>query len=181
MLPDKDTELLKEAYISATQKTVNVPPRVPYRQVGDSHKTATLSDRMQGVKPEEAPEETQSSDNSSETYDEIVKRLITPEEDIQDNEQFDSAPETTPAPMSTPSVVISASLGSNQEDCENTKMTKTNLYGIFTAAKKLHDIVESGYTPELWMSHRLAICADNMLEILKVCEYEHDKNNCGCN
>jgi len=57
MLPDKDTELLKEAYISATQKTVNVPPRVPYRQVGDSHKTATLSDRMQGVKPEEETQE----------------------------------------------------------------------------------------------------------------------------
>ena len=179
MLPDKDTELLKEAYISATQKTVNVPPRVPYRQVGDTHKTATLSDRMQGVKPEEeTPEEIPSVDKSQ-TYDEIVKRLITPEEDIQDNEQSTIPPET--ATSAAPEIVLTASLGSNQEDCENAKMTKTNLYGIFTAAKKLHDIVESGYTPELWMSHRLAICADNMLEILKVCEYEHDKNSCGCN
>ena len=178
MLPDKDTELLQEAYISATQKTVNVPPRVPYRQVGDTHKTATLSDKMQGISPEEAPVE-EPGNSKTETYDDIVKRLITPEEDILDNEQDNTA--SVEDTSSDADVVITASLGSSQsEDCENARMTKTNLYGIFTAAKKLHDIVDSGYTPELWMSHRLAICADNMLEILKVCEYEHDKNNCSC-
>jgi hypothetical protein len=178
MLPDKDTELLQEAYISATQKTVNVPPRVPYRQVGDTHKTATLSDKMQGVSPEEVTVE-EPGNSKTETYDDIVKRLITPEEDILDNEQDNATPVGDTSPDTD--VVITASLGSAQsEDCENVRMTKTNLYSIFTAAKKLHDIVESGHTPETWMSHRLAICADNMLEILKVCEYEHDKNSCSC-
>lgn len=180
MLPDKDTELLKEAYISATQKTVNVPPRVPYRQVGDPHKTVTLSDRMQGVKAEETPEDVRPEDKSQ-TYDEIVKRLITPEEDIQDSEPHSPSPEETEVTVPTSDITLTTLSGTNQEDCENAKMTKTNLYSIFTAAKKLHDIVESGYTPELWMSHRLAICTDNMLEILKVCEYEHDKSSCGCN
>jgi hypothetical protein len=173
MIPDKDTELLQEAYISATQKTVNVPPRVPYRQVGDTHNVNTLSDKMQGVKPDEVSPEENSTDISN-TYDEVVKRLVTPEEDIQGNE---TSMQTNHDQSVTPSIIPVVTL-STKENCEEIEMTKTNLYSIFMAAKKLHDFLENGHKPETWAIHKIAICADGISNVLKVSEYDYDKQSC---
>jgi hypothetical protein len=169
MTTKEDTRLLEEAYISATQKTVNVPPRVPYRQVGDEHTADTLSHKMQGIniEDEEPDNDSSETDSSQMNYDDIVKRLMTPEEDIVKTAEQE--------PMSSIGIAIGTV---DRSGCESVKMSKTDLYSIFTAAKKLHDIVDSGHELDPWMSHKLAICSDSISNILKVVEYDHDKSGC---
>ena len=169
MTTKEDTRLLEEAYISATQKTVNVPPRVPYRQVGDEHTADTLSHKMQGIniEDEEIDNESSEADSSQMSYDDIVKRLMTPEEDIVNSVEQE------------PVTRVGLAIGTTgHSDCESAKMSKTDLYSIFTAAKKLHDIVESGHELDPWMSRKIAICSDSISNILKVVEYDHDKSTC---
>jgi hypothetical protein len=60
---------------------------------------------------------------------------------------------------------------------EAIEMAKTNLYTIYKASKQLHDFINSGHELDYWMNEKLAVCSEQLSNILKVAEYDFLSKN----
>lgn len=113
----KDSTLLQEAYISAIQKSVNVPSDMPQLD----------------------------NDNINPTVIDIE-----------------------------PNVPISNGCGCDEQQ-EEDYMALSNLFSIFSNAKKIHKFLESGINLEPWMQQKIAVCADNLESVMRSTHYDAAK------
>ena len=119
----RDQRLLEEAYISALQKSINVPTDSSTEQQPDSH--------------------------------------LTPEQ-----------PVVMPITAEEPNDGPASDEHYQAEEEEETSMAAANLFSIFTDAKLLHDILQSGGHLETWMLQKIAVVADNLSSVAKVAKYD---------
>ena len=122
----KDSTLLQEAYISAIQKSVNVPSNT--------------------IKPE-----------------------------------VDMIPSvTTPLPGEVSEQPEEGCGCESSEDSEENYMAMSNLFSIFSNAKKLHSFLMSGVEMDEWMIQKIAVCADNLESVMRSANYDAAKAGIGC-
>lgn len=149
---NKDGQLLQEAYLSALQKSINVPSKIEHRQPDSTNKTETLEDKMQGVPPNLPP----TPPTEVAKFNDVVSSIIQPE--------------------------IQTSTAEGGCGCENETeekhMTKANLFTIYKSAKAIYDIMEAGHTLDYWMCQKLAVCAEHLTNIFNVVEYEYSEKEC---
>jgi hypothetical protein len=123
----KDSTLLQEAYISAIQKSVNVPSN--------------------GIRPAV----------------DMVPSVTTP----------------VPGEVST-QPEDGCGCGCSSEDSEENYMAMSNLFSIFSNAKKLHAFLMSGVEMDEWMVQKIAVCADNLESVMRSANYDAAKSGIGC-
>lgn len=75
-----------------------------------------------------------------------------------------AGPETAPAgPSIQPNV---------EDENEELWMAKSNLFSLYSNAKKIHNSVQMGIDLEPWAQQKIAVCADNLEAVMKYVAYE---------
>jgi len=62
------------------------------------------------------------------------------------------------------------------EESEEHWMLRSNLFSIFTNAKKLHNLAQSGIDLEPWAQQKIAVCTDNLEAVIKYAALEAAEN-----
>lgn len=64
--------------------------------------------------------------------------------------------------------------GSDQahEESEEHWMVRSNLFSLYSNAKKIHNLVQAGIDPEPWAQQKLAVATDQVESIMKYIAYE---------
>lgn len=122
----KDSTLLQEAYISAVQKTVNVP-------------SSTLQPNDVNQDPATLPVGIETSIDSHGSGD-----------------------------------LAGCGCGESEEQ-EEDYMAMSNLFSLFSNAKKIHRFLMSGVSLEPWMQQKIAVCADNLESVMRSVDYDAAK------
>jgi len=152
MLTHKDLVQLTEAYISASQKYVNVPHKVTPKQPDEQGPAETLEDRMQSVS---APS---------------VKREESADDDYADgtNNNTDGNSESSNSQLN---VLVRCFTDNSSSQEKFNKMSKSDLYSTFKCAAMLYKLINNGCELEPWMIQKITLCAESMSTILRVMEY----------
>jgi hypothetical protein len=64
--------------------------------------------------------------------------------------------------------------GSDQahEESEEHWMVRSNLFSLYSNAKKVHNLAQMGVDLEPWAQQKIAVCADNLEAVMKYVAYE---------
>ena len=64
--------------------------------------------------------------------------------------------------------------GSDQahEESEEHWMVRSNLFSLYSNAKKIHNLAQMGMDLEPWAQQKVAVCADNLEAVMKYVAYE---------
>lgn len=64
--------------------------------------------------------------------------------------------------------------GSDQahEESEEHWMVRSNLFSLYSNAKKIHNLAQMGIDLEPWAQQKIAVCADNLEAVMKYVAYE---------
>jgi hypothetical protein len=64
--------------------------------------------------------------------------------------------------------------GSNMahEESEEHWMVRSNLFSLYSNAKKVHNLAQMGIDLEPWAQQKIAVCADNLEAVMKYVAYE---------
>jgi hypothetical protein len=64
--------------------------------------------------------------------------------------------------------------GSDQahEESEEHWMVRSNLFSLYSNAKKVHNLAQAGIDLEPWAQQKIAVCADNLEAVMKYVAYE---------
>ena len=99
--------------------------------------------------------------------------------DEVDAVQPDSSPAVSVVAVPGPSMTDGAGLdapenipGNLEDEQEENSMAKANLFALYTDAKEIHNLIQSGFHPEAWMLQKIAVCADNLAAVMKAARYE---------
>jgi chemotaxis regulatin CheY-phosphate phosphatase CheZ len=66
------------------------------------------------------------------------------------------------------------------EESEEAWMVRSNLFSLFTNAKKIHNLMQTGIDPEPWAQQKVAVCADNLEAVMKYIAYEAAEKGLSC-
>ena len=58
------------------------------------------------------------------------------------------------------------------EESEEHWMTRSNLFSLYSNAKKIHNLAQMGLDLEPWAQQKVAVCADNLEAVMKYVAYE---------
>jgi len=58
------------------------------------------------------------------------------------------------------------------EESEEDWMTRSNLFSLYSNAKKIHNLSQMGLDLEPWAQQKVAVCADNLEAVMKYVAYE---------
>ena len=58
------------------------------------------------------------------------------------------------------------------EESEEHWMTRSNLFSLYCAAKKIHNLTQKGIDLEPWAQQKVAVCTDNLEAVMKYVAYE---------
>jgi hypothetical protein len=58
------------------------------------------------------------------------------------------------------------------EESEEHWMVRSNLFSLYSNAKKIHNLMQTGIDPEPWAQQKVAVCADNLEAVMKYVAYE---------
>jgi hypothetical protein len=80
---------------------------------------------------------------------------------------------TMAAPVGPEAMPQGPSIEPNVED-ENEElwMARSNLFSLYSNAKKIHNAVQTGIDPEPWAQQKLAVAADQVESVMKYIAYE---------
>lgn len=72
--------------------------------------------------------------------------------------------------------------GSDQahEESEEHWMVRSNLFSLFSNAKKIHNLSQMGIDLEPWAQQKIAVCADNLEAVMKYAAYEAAEKGINC-
>ena len=70
--------------------------------------------------------------------------------------------------------------GSEHEESEEDWMTRSNLFSLYSSAKKIHNLVQEGIDLEPWAQQKIAVCADNLEAVMKYVAYEAAEKGLSC-
>jgi len=66
------------------------------------------------------------------------------------------------------------------EESEEHWMVRSNLFSLYSNAKKIHNLVQAGIDPEPWAQQKVAVCADNLEAVMKYVAYEAAEKGLNC-
>jgi chemotaxis regulatin CheY-phosphate phosphatase CheZ len=66
------------------------------------------------------------------------------------------------------------------EESEEHWMVRSNLFSLFTNAKKIHNLAQAGIDLEPWAQQKVAVCADNLEAVMKYVAYEAAEKGLSC-
>jgi hypothetical protein len=58
------------------------------------------------------------------------------------------------------------------EESEEHWMVRSNLFSLYSNAKKIHNLAQAGIDLEPWAQQKVAVCADNLEAVMKYVAYE---------
>jgi hypothetical protein len=58
------------------------------------------------------------------------------------------------------------------EESEEHWMVRSNLFSLYSNAKKIHNLAQAGIDPEPWAQQKLAVAADQVESVMKYIAYE---------
>jgi hypothetical protein len=58
------------------------------------------------------------------------------------------------------------------EESEEHWMVRSNLFSLYSNAKKIHNLAQTGIDPEPWAQQKIAVCADQLESVMKYIAYE---------
>lgn len=58
------------------------------------------------------------------------------------------------------------------EEAEEHWMVRSNLFSLYSNAKKIHNLAQMGMDLEPWAQQKIAVCADNLEAVMKYVAYE---------
>jgi hypothetical protein len=58
------------------------------------------------------------------------------------------------------------------EESEEHWMVRSNLFSLYSNAKKIHNLAQMGIDLEPWAQQKIAVCADNLEAVMKYVAYE---------
>jgi hypothetical protein len=71
--------------------------------------------------------------------------------------------------------------GSEQhEESEEDWMSRSNLFSLYSNAKKIHNLSQMGLDLEPWAQQKVAVCADNLEAVMKYVAYEAAEKGLSC-
>jgi hypothetical protein len=72
--------------------------------------------------------------------------------------------------------------GSDQahEESEEHWMVRSNLFSLYSNAKKIHNLAQMGLDLEPWAQQKVAVCADNLEAVMKYVAYEAAEKGLNC-
>jgi len=105
---------------------------------------------------------------------------INPEVTDQENTQT-PVTMTMAVPAGPEAMPQEPSIQPNTED-ENEElwMAKSNLFSLYSNAKKIHNLVQMGLDLEPWMQQKIAVAADNLEGVMKSAAYEAAEKGMAC-
>jgi hypothetical protein len=62
--------------------------------------------------------------------------------------------------------------GQDHEESEEHWMVRSNLFSLYSNAKKIHNMVQMGIDLEPWAQQKIAVCTDNLEAVMKYVAYE---------
>ena len=65
-----------------------------------------------------------------------------------------------------------ASSDQAHEESEEHWMVRSNLFSLYSNAKKIHNLVQAGIDPEPWAQQKLAVATDQVESIMKYIAYD---------
>ena len=74
--------------------------------------------------------------------------------------------------MDQGSPVGAAMAGQAHEESEEHWMVRSNLFSLYSNAKKIHNLAQAGIDLEPWAAAKIAVCADNLESVMKYVAYE---------
>jgi len=103
--------------------------------------------------------------------------------EVTDIENTESPVTMTMAVPAGPEAAMSQgpSIEPNVED-ENEElwMAKSNLFSLYTNAKKIHNLLQMGLDLEPWMQQKIAIATDSLEGVMKSAAYEAAEKGLSC-
>jgi len=103
--------------------------------------------------------------------------------EVTDRENVEEPVTMTMAVPAGPEAAMSQgpSIELNVED-ENEElwMARSNLFSLYTNAKKIHNLVQIGLDLEPWMQQKIVVAADNLEGVMKSAAYEAAEKGLSC-
>ena len=66
------------------------------------------------------------------------------------------------------------------EESEEHWMVRSNLFSLYSNAKKIHNLAQMGLDLEPWAQQKVAVCADNLEAVMKYVAYEAAEKGLSC-
>jgi len=66
------------------------------------------------------------------------------------------------------------------EESEEHWMVRSNLFSLYSNAKKIHNLAQMGLDLEPWAQQKVAVCADNLEAVMKYVAYEAAEKSLNC-
>jgi len=66
------------------------------------------------------------------------------------------------------------------EESEEDWMVRSNLFSLYTNAKKIHNLAQTGIDLEPWAQQKVAVCADQLEAVMKYVAYEAAEKGLSC-
>jgi len=66
------------------------------------------------------------------------------------------------------------------EESEEHWMVRSNLFSLYSNAKKVHNLAQTGIDLEPWAQQKIAVCADNLEAVMKYVAYEAAEKGLNC-
>ena len=66
------------------------------------------------------------------------------------------------------------------EESEEHWMVRSNLFSLYSNAKKVHNLAQAGIDLEPWAQQKIAVCADNLEAVMKYVAYEAAEKGLSC-
>jgi hypothetical protein len=66
------------------------------------------------------------------------------------------------------------------EESEEHWMVRSNLFSLYSNAKKIHNMAQMGIDLEPWAQQKVAVCADNLEAVMKYVAYEAAEKGLSC-
>ena len=110
--------------------------------------------------------------------------------DVTDRENVEDKPVTmTVAVPAGPEAMGAMDQGSGcgcggsdaaHEESEEHWMVRSNLFSLYSNAKKIHNLAQMGLDLEPWAQQKIAVCADNLEAVMKYVAYEAAEKGLSC-
>lgn len=146
----KDVDLIAEAYLSALQKIKNAPADPAIMDIAKANPDVT---------------DIENAENNSAP---MSMTMAVP-----------AGPEAMGA-MDQATPVGSEIIAGNHEESEEHWMTRSNLFSLYSNAKKIHNLAQMGLDLEPWAQQKVAVCADNLEAVMKYVAYEAAEKGLNC-
>ena len=85
-----------------------------------------------------------------------------------------------PEAMSATSHECGCDNSQQHEESEEHWMVRSNLFSLYSNAKKIHNLAQMGLDLEPWAQQKVAVCADNLEAVMKYVAYEAAEKGLSC-